>query len=113
MSYWAEFAWQGRPGKGRAAMLPEWPAWKTNAPRFAIFDTQEGGGFRVLEGSDTPEAIVATILNDTSYQSLRRRCSALAAIYNWAPLAFSIDDYYAVGDGLCREYAIHELLDPV
>jgi para-nitrobenzyl esterase len=113
MSYWAEFAASGRPGKGRDRRLPHWQAWTDGAPRFAILDTTAGGGLRMTEGRDTANDIVETILADTSYETLRRRCTALASIYNWAPLAFSVDDYHAVGNGLCREFAIRDLVDPL
>jgi para-nitrobenzyl esterase len=113
MSYWAEFAGTGRPGSGREGHLPNWSSWSDGEPRFAIFDTEADGGLRMTQGRDRADEIAATILADTTYLSLRRRCIALASIYNWAPLAFTVDDYKAVGDGLCREFAIRDLVDPL
>ena len=112
-SYWAEFAWQGRPGEGRRGELPKWSAWKRGASRFAVLDSPDDGGIRMSQGRDSTEAIVSTILADASYESLRRRCSALAWIHNWAPLAFSVEDFSEVGDGLCRSFVIHELIEPL
>lgn len=112
-SYWAQFAWQGSPGKGRSGELPEWTPWQPTAPQFAVLDTQEGGGIRMSRASDTTDAIVASILSDASYQSLRRRCTALASIYSWAPQAFSVDDFAEAGGGLCRSFSIQELIDPL
>jgi hypothetical protein len=88
-------------------------AWKHGSSRFAVLDTPAGGGVRMSKGRDTTDAIVSTILADESYQSLRRRCTALAAIYNWAPLAFSVDDFREVGGGLCRSFAIQDLIEPL
>jgi hypothetical protein len=65
----------------------------------------------MMEGRDSADAIVSSILADTSYQTLRRRCSALASIYNWAPQAFTVADYMATADGLCREFEIDDLVD--
>lgn len=113
MSYWAEFSAKGSPGTGSEGRLPDWPSWSSEQPRFTILDTEADGGLRVAKGRDTAEAIVATILADTSYETLGRRCDALASIYNWAPLAFSVADYQAVDDGLCREFAIRDLVDPL
>lgn len=110
-SYWAEFAGQGSPGTGQGGELPEWSHWDGGQPRFAIFDTPAGGGIRMSQGSETAAGIAASILEDASYQSLKRRCQALASIYNWAPLAFSVDDFASVGEGLCRDFAIHDLVD--
>jgi para-nitrobenzyl esterase len=111
MSYWTHFAQQGDPGRGRTGQLPEWSAWEQGVSRFAVLDTPAGGGIRMDQGHDTTEAIVATILADTSYASLSRQCSALAAIHSWAPLAFSVHDFLVAGDGLCDAYSIQELLD--
>lgn len=111
MSYWTEFAGRGHPGKGRDGQLPHWAAWTEGAARFAILDTQEGGGIRMTEGSETAEEIAASIVADSSYQSLQRRCMALASIYDWAPLAFTARDYAEVGRGLCHEFPLHELLE--
>jgi para-nitrobenzyl esterase len=112
-SYWAEFAWRGSPGTGRRGDLPEWPHWDLSQPRFAILDTPAGGGIRMSTGRDTATEIAQTILEDTSYESLERRCHALASIYNWAPLAFSVDDFTGVGEGLCRGFSIHDLIEPL
>jgi hypothetical protein len=113
MSYWAEFAAQGRPGKGRDGNLPDWTPWTADAPRFAILDTYADGGVRMTEGLDTPERIVETILADESYETLGNRCMAIASIYNWAPLAFSVRDYQSAGNGLCERFAIRDLVDPL
>ena len=112
-SYWAEFAWQGNPGTGRRGDLPEWPNWDHSHPRFAILDTPAGGGVRMSKGRDSATEIAETILEDASYESLERRCQALASIYNWAPLAFSVDDFAGVGGGLCRGFSIHDLVEPL
>jgi para-nitrobenzyl esterase len=112
-SYWAEFAWMGRPGTGRGGDLPHWLNWDQSQPRFAILDTPAGGGVRMSTGRDTAREIADTILEDASYQSLERRCQALASIHNWAPLAFSVDDFAVVGNGLCRGFAIEDLVAPL
>lgn len=113
MSYWAEFAATGRLGTGGDGRLPNWSAWTLEAPRFMVLDTAEGGGLRITEGRDSVDAIVATILADSSYETLRRRCGAFASIYNWAPSVFSINDYEAVGDGLCSEFEIRDMVAPL
>ncbi len=113
MSYWAEFAATGRPGTGGDGRLPNWSAWTLEAPRFMVLDTAEGGGLRITEGRDSVDAIVATILADSSYETLRRPCAAFASIYNWAPSVFSINDYEAVGDGLCSEFEIRDMVAPL
>lgn len=51
MSYWAEFAYSGSPGRGREGTLPEWSAWGTAGGRFLVLDTPGDGGIRM--SSDT------------------------------------------------------------
>ncbi|MCH7868927.1 MAG: carboxylesterase family protein [Myxococcales bacterium] len=110
-SYWTEFATLGHPGKGRNAELPHWAAWTDGAARFAILDTERGGGLRMTEGSETALDIASSIIADSSYRTLRRRCMALAAIHDWAPLSFSVEEYATIGRGLCHAHPIQELLD--
>jgi len=112
-SYWTEFARRGRPGRGRDPSLPAWPAWSPDAPRFLVFDTPPEGGVRVAEGRDSAAEIAASILEDPTYTSLRRRCTALASIHAWAPQAFSIRDYQSEGGGLCRPFPLRELVEPL
>ncbi len=111
MSYWTQFAAHGRHGRGHDGGLPLWAAWTEGAPRFAILDTQQDGGLRMAQGSETAGDIAESILADSSYETLRRRCTALAAIYDWAPLAFSTRDYTEIGRGLCHEFPLRDLLD--
>lgn len=111
-SYWTEFATRGRPGRGRDGSLPDWTNRDADAPRFVILDTRSGGGLRIAEGRENAGEIATSILADPSYESPRRRCTALASIHNWAPQAFSIENYQAEGDCLCRSFPLRELVDP-
>jgi len=111
MSYWTEFAKNGHPARGRDGNLPLWSAWTEGAHRFNILDTKESGGMRMAEGSETAQDIAASILEDTSYQSVRYRCRALAAIHDWAPSAFTPTDYAEAGRGFCHAYPLHDLLE--
>lgn len=110
-SYWSEFARSGHPGKGNGQDLATWAAWTEGAQRFVVLDTVAGGGIRMAEGSESPTDIAQVILADTSYATLRRRCRALAAIYDWAPLAFSASDYATTGRGVCRDFPLQEILE--
>ena len=61
MSYWAQFAASGRPGRGRDGKLPEWPAWSaaTAAPQYLLFDTAPHGGIRAGDEPASREGVVA------------------------------------------------------
>jgi para-nitrobenzyl esterase len=106
MSYWAEFAHRGSPGRGRGGDLPEWKAWDpaAGAPKYAVLDTPAGGGIRMASETYTMERVVADVVADPRFEDARERCSVLHALTRWDDL--SPGDYAAAGGGLCRDYAL-------
>jgi para-nitrobenzyl esterase len=107
MSYWAEFAYVGSPGRGRAGDLPEWTAWDPSseaAPKYAVLDTPEGGGIRMASETWTLEKVVADVLADPRLARPRDRCGVLYALARWEDL--SREAYAAAGGGVCRAYAL-------
>jgi para-nitrobenzyl esterase len=106
MSYWAEFAYRGSPGRGREGDLPEWPAWDASsdsAPRYALLDTAEGGGIRMASETWTMQKVVAEVLSDPRLAEPRDRCGVLHALVRWEDL--SRIEYGAAGGGACRDFA--------
>jgi para-nitrobenzyl esterase len=77
MSYWAEFAYSGDPGRGRGGDLLPWHAWEPSsaaAPRFMIFDTEIDGGLRMSSDSVTLESVVERAQVDPLFKDQRERC---------------------------------------
>jgi len=70
MSYWAEFARTGKPGRGTRGDLPAWEP----GPRFMVLDTAAGGGLRMAEESLTEEAVLAAIPRDARLRDDEERC---------------------------------------
>jgi len=106
MSYWAEFAYRGSPGRGRAGDLPEWGPWDPSgesAPKYALLDTAAGGGIRMASETWTMEKVVAEVLADPRLADARARCGVLYALARWEDL--SRIEYAAAGGGACRDYA--------
>jgi para-nitrobenzyl esterase len=82
MSYWAQFAAQGDPGKGRAGDLPPWERWnetRPDAPRFMILDTSAGGGLRMSSQSVTQADLLNRMKNDPVV-SAEVRCAMMTQI---------------------------------
>jgi para-nitrobenzyl esterase len=80
MSYWAEFAANGAPGRGRGGDLPAWKAWDESEPgseRFLVFDSEAGGGIRMSSEAVTPASLVTRMLGDERFASQAERCSLL------------------------------------
>ena len=72
MSYWAEFAHTGAPGRGRGGDQLAWTPWENGAdtPRLLVFDTPGDGGIRVSSLRLTMDDLRERLLADTSFDSL-------------------------------------------
>jgi para-nitrobenzyl esterase len=70
MSYWAEFARNGKPGRGGRGDLPEWK----EGPSFLVFDTAAGGGLRMSDETLTEEKALARIAGDPRLRNDEERC---------------------------------------
>ena len=88
MSYWAEFAYAGDPGRGRGGALPEWQGFREAAPEsghFLVLDTQAGGGLRMSDETVRTQDLVDRILADASFPTEEERCKLLAEISQRSP----------------------------
>ena len=68
MSYWAEFAYAGAPGRGRGGDLPAWTPW-TDAPgaaRLMLLDTPADGGPRMTADAASVDSLRTTVQRSTS-----------------------------------------------
>jgi len=83
MSYWAEFAATGDPGRGQGGAQPLWGAWRDEGEKYAVLDTPAGGGVRMSGKSERLEDVAAAILADPSYADDAERCRALARLDEW------------------------------
>jgi len=85
MSYWANFAYSGDPGRGRGGDLAPWGAWDESSaasPRFMLLDTEQGGGLRMSSKALTRSTLLAEILQDERFQG-GERCPLLTQIARW------------------------------
>ncbi len=63
-SYWAQFAYTGNPGRGRAGDLPEWTAWNNSGDKYVIFDSAAGGGIRMGQQPISMQSLKQRLLDD-------------------------------------------------
>ncbi len=86
MSYWAQFARTGNPGRGRDGVLPEWTAWSPNADadKFIVLDTAQGGGIRMSTGSVTQDRVGQLAASDASLLLREDRCAILSEVMQWS-----------------------------
>jgi len=106
MSYWAEFARNGDPGRGSGGDAVRWTAWNPEGDHFAVLDTPADGGVTLARSTDSIDAVVQDILADPGFENTRERCHALNVVWRWARLKFTADAYRTVADGLCADFPL-------
>ena len=74
MSYWAEFAYSGNPGRGRDGTEVEWTPFDENGYTSIILDTASDGGIRMMDEFVTHEAIREELINDQSFNDRDLYC---------------------------------------
>jgi para-nitrobenzyl esterase len=105
MSYWANFAWTGDPGRGRKGDQPAWSAWDglPGAHKYMILDTQDGGGSRMGSEPVTRESVIASVDADPRLTSQRDRCFVYRELARWSR-DFTEAEYATAGHEGCAPY---------
>lgn len=102
MSYWAEFAYTGDPGRGRNGDLPEWVSWGTNGQRSIVFDTPGDGGVRMISDRVTRDLVVAILADDSEITDQAERCALYRSAFRFGG-AFDAEEYRSLGQQGCRD----------
>jgi para-nitrobenzyl esterase len=108
MSYWAQFARVGAPGRGRRGELPEWKPWSdaaADAPRYVVLDTPAGGGVRMETDPVTQAEVIAAIDADPRFATQRDRCEMYRRLALWGR-AFDEERYARAGAAGCAGFPI-------
>jgi len=108
MSYWAQFAYAGAPGRGRRGELPEWKPWSDaapDAPRYVVLDTPAGGGVRMETDPITEAEVIAAIDADPRLATQRDRCAVYWRLARWGR-SFDEERYARAGTKGCTEFPI-------
>jgi para-nitrobenzyl esterase len=105
MSYWAQFAYTGNPGKGRHGELPEWAPWnpQENAPKYMILDSPAEGGLRMSTRYVTKADVLDRLAHDKRLPTVSAKCEFLGKLLNYSTNLARItrDDYRRFADGGC------------
>jgi para-nitrobenzyl esterase len=109
MSYWAQFAYTGDPGQGRDGDLPRWLPWGTDGQRSILFDSESGGGVRMMDELVTRDRVVELLANDPDIPSQRDRCLLYLSTFRWGS-QFDQAEYEALGAEGCKAYPPESLL---
>jgi para-nitrobenzyl esterase len=77
--YWSEFAYTGKPGKGRSGSLPQWPPWGAGSK--LLLDAESDGGVRPQQGVLTMKSIYDRFLVDESFASPEEKMAFYQALF--------------------------------
>lgn len=87
MGYWAEFARNGKPGKGGANDLPQWQAWSNVAqtPNILILDSKADGGVRFIASQENIASVANALFADKRNKTPETACRVYQATMSWNP----------------------------
>ncbi len=107
MSYWAEFAYTGDPGKGRSNDLPQWKAW-SDAEKYMILDSEHGQGLVMVDSEVTINSIFNELTTDARFTEDEKCQSLFSMSYSGDEFPIELFDSYA--DGYCLTLDYSEVL---
>jgi para-nitrobenzyl esterase len=102
MSYWTQFAYTGDPGQGRDGSLPRWQPWGTDGQRSIVFDSESGGGVRMMDELVTRARVVEMLATDPEIPSQSDRCQLYQTTFRWGG-QFDQAEYESLGPEGCRD----------
>ncbi len=101
MSYWAEFAHSGNPGKGRDGSEVQWLPWGTDGKTTILLDTTPPG-IRMSSDLITVDSLKQRLIADTSITDQREHCELYAQTFRWD--WFDKEQYLHLGKEGCAAY---------
>jgi para-nitrobenzyl esterase len=97
MSYWAEHAYAGAPGRGREGRELEWTRWdaREGAPKLIVLDTEADGGIRMSPERVTHESLREALLNETGFETPGLHAQLYRGLFSGS--AFREEEYRRLG----------------
>jgi para-nitrobenzyl esterase len=105
MSYWAEFAYGGAPGRGRDGRLAEWQPWAGEGAAtgaLLVIDTPAGGGIRMSRERLSRDGVIAGI-DRAARLAQAQKCEIFLDLFGDTE-GWSEEAYFAMGRVGCREH---------
>jgi len=99
MSYWAEFAHTGNPGKGRENNLPLWSSWGEKE-KYIIFDSENDKGVSMSNEEYTVDYLLSKLYED-SRLSMKDKCETLFGISYSDGNGISEEIFNSFAGGIC------------
>ena len=111
-SYWSNFAYELRPGRGRDGDLPEWQPWspEAGAPKYLSFDSARDTGLATGADQISMADVLARAVADPRLRDDAERCRIFRNMVQWSA-ALTPEQYTQINDGACREYPLEARVD--
>ena len=108
LSYWAQFAYTGDPGKGRSNDLPQWRSW-SDEEKYMILDSDEDQGLVMVNNEVTVNSIYNELTNDQRFTE-EEKCQSLFAM-SYSGDEFPIELFDSYSDGYCLTLDYSDILE--
>ncbi len=96
MSYWAEFAYNGNPGRGRDGTEVPWTPFGEKELTTLLLDTAADGGIRMMKDRVTYASLREEMLNDTSFNNKDTYCRTYITTFRDTPV-YETSDLETIG----------------
>jgi len=110
MNYWAAFARDGDPGRGRDGKGTLWQRWGSDGRTTLLLDDPADPGIRMTDELVTSEAVVARLAADPAVPSQRERCALYVRSFRWGD-RFDRETYENLGAKGCAPFEPESFMD--
>lgn len=106
MSYWAEFAYNGSPNRGRNNQLTLWKPWSNekNSEKIMILDSTSDKGIRMSKEKITRASVLESIASDPRLETRGARCRLYKDILVQPFTFLTLSEYNKMENGFCAQY---------
>ena len=101
-SYWAEFAYNGAPGRARDGTQAEWEPWNESPGqgKFVMLDSERGGGIRMNNEAVTFAVLKRRLLQDTSFPNAAAKSKIYDCLFKDSEY-WEEEEFVALGAEVC------------
>ncbi len=101
-SYWAEFAFNSSPGKGRDGTQPEWQPWSEEGGegKFVMLDGELGGGIRMNNDAITFAVLKERLLEDAAFPDAAAKSRTYDCVFKESRY-WDEEEFLSLGGEVC------------